>query len=141
MKEFNGLASFASFAAGLTVTINDGEHDLLDHAGKTIKEEAKSVIGTYSYGWPPLAESTLKNKAADTPLLETGKMRDSIEHTVIMSEKTVCIGSNEDTAVWQELGTSRIPPRSFLVGAATHKADEVVKAIGTKVHKLLIGAK
>jgi hypothetical protein len=29
------------------------------------------------------------------------------------------VGSNNDKAVWQELGTSRgIPPRSFLVGAA-----------------------
>jgi hypothetical protein len=48
------------------------------------------------------------------------------------------IGSNNDKAVWQELGTSRgIPPRPFLAGALHHKADEVVLIIGDEIEGLL----
>ena len=53
-------------------------------------------------------------------------MRDSIEHKVI-SDKEAEIGSNSDIAVIQELGTSTIPARSFLAGAAAHEAENVAK--------------
>jgi hypothetical protein len=48
------------------------------------------------------------------PLLETGEMRASIEWNAEGKEGHV--GSNNDKAVWLELGTVRIPP--FLKGAA-----------------------
>jgi phage gpG-like protein len=109
------------------------EHHAMEQAAVVVETEAKRVIGTYDYGWPPLAESTIERKAnGDTPLLETGEMRDSIEH--VATDKEAHIGSNNDKAVWQELGTSRgIPPRPFLAGALHHKADEVVEIIGSEV--------
>lgn len=107
------------------------EHAALEKAAVVVETEAKRVIGTYDYGWPPLAPSTLARKAADTPLLETGDLRDSIEHNVGGHE--AMIGSNNPKAVFHELGTVRVPPRSFLVQAAIHKETEVHHLIGAEV--------
>jgi phage gpG-like protein len=136
MKTFT-LTGFAAFIATLPLEIKHADHVALEKAARIVEEEAKRVIGTYDYGWPPLAPSTLAHKAADTPLLETGEMRDSIEH--VATDKEACIGSNSDKALWQELGTVKIPPRSFLAGALHHKTDEVVKVIGREIHGALIG--
>lgn len=135
MREFS-LLGFAAFTTGMIAEIDHAKREALERGAQIIEDESKRVIGTYDYGWPPLAASTLKKKAADTPLLETGEMRDSIEHTVTGDEAH--IGSNNDKAVWQELGTSRIPPRSFLMEAAVHKTDDVVKAIGQHIVPKLI---
>lgn len=133
---FGSLADFAAFTTVLIREVEHVKHDALEEAAVIIETEAKRVIGTYEYKWPPLAPSTLEKKAADTPLLETGEMRDSIEHKVNGSE--AYIGSDNDKAVWQELGTAKIPARSFLVGAAQHKEKEVAHAIGQKVVAKLI---
>jgi HK97 gp10 family phage protein len=134
MREFS-LSGFATFLAGAAVEIHHSEHEALEKAAVIVETEAKRVIGTYEYGWPPLAPSTLEKKAADTPLLETGKMRDSITHSVSGNEARV--GSNEDTALWQEMGTVRIPPRPFLQGAVQHKIKEVCDVIGHTVVKVI----
>ena len=55
-------------------------------------------------------------------------MRDSIEHQVHGDEANV--GSNDDKAVWQELGTDKIPPRSFLGGAAVELEPKIQREIG-----------
>jgi phage gpG-like protein len=112
------------------------EHVALERAGRIVEEEAKRVIGSYEYGWQPLAASTVAKKAAgDTPLLETGEMRDSIEHVVVGHECHV--GSNNMKAVYQELGTSRMPPRSFLMGAAMRKEHEIHEMTGRYFHAAL----
>jgi len=131
MRDFANMAAFAAFSAGLIVEVDKAKREALEKAAVIVEEEAKRVIGTYDYGWPPLAPSTLAKKSADTPLLETGEMRDSIEHSSNADEAR--IGSNNDKAVWHELGTSHVPPRSFLMQAAVHKTDEVVKMIGEHV--------
>lgn len=100
-------------------------------AAVVVKEAAKAAIGTYSFNWPPLAPSTLARKAADTPLLETGELRDSIQHHV--DGHVAHIGTNDGRAVFHELGTVRIPPRSFLVQAAIHKETEVHRIIEREV--------
>lgn len=116
------------FAAHLTHMASELEGDKredLERVGKMVETEAKSAIGTYKYGWPPLAASTLAKKKADTPLLETGEMRNSISHA-ISGPNSVDVGSNNQKAVWHELGTTKAPPRSFLVKAAQTKEPEVV---------------
>jgi phage gpG-like protein len=107
------------------------EHAALEQAAAVVEDAAKHAIGTYEFNWPPLAPSTLARKAADTPLLETGELRSSIEHNV--DGRTAHIGSNNPKAVWHELGTARIPPRSFLVQAAIHKETEVHHIIEREV--------
>jgi phage gpG-like protein len=131
------LESFAALMMRVALEMPAAQHTAMEQAAVVVETEAKRVIGTYDYGWPPLAEATIARKAnGDTPLLETGEMRDSIEH--ISSAKEAHIGSNNDKAVWQELGTSRgIPPRPFLAGALHHKSDEVVLIIGDEIGGLL----
>jgi hypothetical protein len=58
-------------------------------------------------------------------------MRDSIEHVVDGHEAV--IGSDLDTAVYQELGTEEIPPRSFLGFAAHEEGHRVAELIGERV--------
>jgi HK97 gp10 family phage protein len=136
MREF-GLLEFVSFLGTLPMEIEHANHSALEKAAVIVESEAKRVIGTYDYGWAPLAPSTLENKAADTPLLETGEMRDSIEHN--SDHKEAHIGSNNDKALWQELGTRKIPPRPFLQGALQHKKGEVLHVIGREVVGALAG--
>jgi phage gpG-like protein len=114
-------------------TYENHVHEALEHAAVIVEDESKRVIGTYDYGWAPLKPATVARKSnGDTPLLETGEMRESIEHVV--QGKSAHVGSNNDKAVWQELGTSRgIPPRSFLGEAARRKGPEVAQAIGAAI--------
>jgi phage gpG-like protein len=136
MKTFT-LVGFAGFLGTLQLEMEHANHSALEKAAKIVEAEAKRVIGTYDYGWTPLAPSTLAKKIADTPLLETGEMRDSIEH--VSDHKEANIGSNNEKALWQELGTVKIPPRSFLVGSLQHKTDEVVDTIGREIVGVLAG--
>jgi hypothetical protein len=135
-----GVFTVLGFVAKLKMI----EHDMdalgpaiIRKACEMVCEEAKRVIGTYDYNWPQLSPATLAHKFFNTPLLETGEMRDSIEWTAHGLEGHV--GSNNDKAVWQELGTSKIPPRSFLVGAAQHMEDKIHKMAARAVMAVLAG--
>ncbi|MFG1388807.1 phage virion morphogenesis protein [Xanthobacter versatilis] len=144
MADFT-LPGFASFLGTMAMNMKTAEHEGLEKGCQIIEAEAKRVIGTYDYGWKQLADVTKRDRVANgfpenEPLLRTGEMRDSIEHTVGKDEAQV--GSNNDKALWQELGTSRgIPPRSFLGEAAARKAQEVVEAIGQSVVAHIAGRK
>jgi phage gpG-like protein len=128
MKEFANIPMFIAFTSSLVVETDRRNQRNLHRAAKVVVKEAKRVIGTYDYGWRPLSEKTLAKKEDDTPLLETGAMRDSIWYTVQNNEFQV--GSDDQKAVWQELGTKKIPPRSFLAGAMHRKAARVAHILG-----------
>lgn len=132
----HSLLSFAAHVASMVAMVEHANHSALEKAGKIVEKEAKRVIGTYDYNWTPLAESTLARKASDTPLLETGEMRESITHTV--QDHTAYIGTDNEKAIYHELGTSRIPARPFLRGALDEKIDEIVEATGRHVHGTLV---
>lgn len=130
-----GLAAlFASIAAEIPMI----EHECLERAATIIEKDAKALIGTYDAGWPPLQPETIARKSTgDFPVLETGELRSSIEHTVDGSHAYV--GSNNEKAVWQFLGTSRgIPPRDPLVPAATRCEGEIKEEVGSIVYSKLI---
>jgi hypothetical protein len=69
--------------------------------------------------------------------LETGELRASIEWQSQGLEGAV--GSNNDKAVWHELGTSRIPPRSFLMGAALAMEPKIYKMAERAVVAVMLG--
>jgi hypothetical protein len=72
-------AKFA-FAASELPKVN---RQIIEAACRIVRDEAKGSLGTYQKGWPPLQPETIARKATgDSPLLETGEMRDSIEFTV-----------------------------------------------------------
>jgi phage gpG-like protein len=93
-------------------------HAVVARACQMVADEAKRVIGEGYEDWPALKPETLARKIRSGPLLETGELRASIEWHAEGNHGEV--GSNLDKAVWHELGTRAIPPRSFLAGAASH---------------------
>lgn len=142
------LAGFIGFLAQAPMRIEEATHRGLERASRIIETEAKAEIGTYQgqagpfSGWAALAEATKADRVRqgypeDEPLLREGDMRDSIGHVVEGHEAVV--GSDSEIAVYQELGTSRIPARSFLGGAAFRKAEEVANALGHSVALGLVG--
>ena len=147
MREFS-LLGFAAHLVASEVAMHHAEHEGLERAARIVEAEAKSEIGHYQdaagsfEGWAELAESTKADRAAkgfpeDEPLLRTGEMRDGIGHIVEGNEAVV--GSNDDKAVWQEFGTGRIPPRSFLGGAAVRRGEHVARIIGRECVVALVG--
>lgn len=142
------LTGFAAELTRLAIEMPKATHAALEDGAQMIEEEAKKSLGEYQGGagpfaaWAPLAESTLADKdrkGFDTPspLLREGDMRDSIEH-VVDGDKAF-IGSNSDVAVDQELGTSRMPPRSFLGRAAAVMGEKIAKHTGRIAHSHLTG--
>ncbi len=112
----------------------------LDKVGELAATMSVHYLGTYQEGWPALKPETIASKAhGDTPLLETGHMRDSISHEVnpfsVVAE--VIVGSTDKKAVWQELGTSRIPPRPFLSLAMKHALPFAAQTFGEIAMKIL----
>lgn len=159
MREFSNFSDFASHLALVSIEMEEINRHLMQKAAVAIETRAKQKIGDYQdqagefVAWAELADRTKDDRARqgfteDEPLLRTGKMRDSIEHNSDAHEAH--IGSNLDTAVYQELGTDKIPPRSFLGGSAFELAPHIVHmmGMGTTLHlagedvigkKLLIG--
>lgn len=122
MKEF----SLGQFSAHLIQSAALGEvvaHHVVDKAAKIVQADAKARIGMYQDGiggftaWANLADSTVTDRISkgfspDEPLLRTGELRDSIEAKSSGNEAVV--GSSDIVALYQECGTSKIPPRPFL---------------------------
>ena len=138
MAQTFSLTGFASFL-GTLAKVEHVRHSALEQAAQIVEDEARRVIGTYDYQWPRLAASTLRKKKNDTPLLETGKLRDSISH--IVEGHRAQIGTNEKSGLYAELGTKNEPPRSFRMGAAVHKTKEILEVIGEHYFRHLSGGK
>lgn len=136
MRKFD-LASFAAFCSeggALMRDIKVAQRTAIHVMAQMIQSEAKRVLGTYDYDWPQLAPSTQADRSAkgypaNKPLLRDGTLRDSIQYSVI-DDHNAEVGSNLDIAVYQELGTATIPPRSFLAAAAAHKGADAAKVAG-----------
>jgi phage gpG-like protein len=146
--EFSSLEAFAEHIVKIAVAEKLAEQVALTAAAKVVQREAKAEIGIYQdrigdiAGWAELADSTKQDRVSrgfteNDPLLRTGELRDSIKYKV--GDGLAYVGSDMDIAVYQELGTDKIPPRSFLAGAAMRKADDVQKIVGKAVYTALIG--
>jgi phage gpG-like protein len=122
------LLEAAAHFAHLGHTWDKATHAALEIAARIVEAEAKRLIGTHDAGWPALKPETIARKATgDSPLLETGELRDSIQHN---SSPTVAhIGTNNPKGVWHELGTSRVPPRPFLSTALKNKEKVIARAV------------
>lgn len=127
------VAKLGAIEADLKIT----GHAIVARACQMVADEAKRVIGEgYDY-WPALQPETLARKMMNTPLLEAGELRGSIEWNASGNEGHV--GSNLDKAVWHEFGTSHIPPRSFLAGAAMAMEDKIHKMAARAVMAVMLG--
>jgi phage gpG-like protein len=153
------LMTLTQFAAAIVAMVAKAEEETnraLEAAARLVEKEAKAEISTYQNAagpfaaWEPLAQTTLDGwgghpgKIAlgyappDNPLLREGDLRASIHHTV--GAREAVIGSESMIAVYQELGTNKIPPRSFLGGAMVRKTPEVLALCGKGAVRALMVA-
>ncbi len=110
---------------------------------------AKGYIGEQQPGWDDLAASTIEEKSAlgypvPAPLLREGDLRDSIESEVETrgTEVVGLVYSDDPIAEYQEYGTSRLPPRPFIVPALISTLPEIEHALGeTLVRALTPGSR
>ena len=111
---------------------------IVETACQMIAGQARGVLGSYTYNWTPLKPETIAHKATgDSPLLETGRLRDSIEWT---SDGAVgYVGTNDPNAKYLEFGTSRMPPRPFLLPSATELEPEIQKMASRVVRAAFAG--
>ena len=150
MKEFKSVGDLAAFFVVAAEAQALSERKALSKAAGIVQRHAKRKIGKYQpeagefVGWAELADSTKSDRARkgfseDQPLLRTGELRDSIQVAMSTDGTEAQVGSNSDIAVYQELGTKFMPPRSFLGGAMAEKLDEVKAIIGGSVKAALLG--
>jgi phage gpG-like protein len=136
-----GVFSILGFVAHLKVLehdLHETESAIIAKACQMVANAAKEALGTYEFGWVSLAPETIAHKMrGDSPLLETGELRDSIQWNSSAHEGHV--GSNLDKAVWMELGTSKIPPRSFLAAAAMQQEELIHKMAAKAVVACIAG--
>ena len=160
--DFQDLNAFTAHMARLIGRVEREIHHHVAQAAVLIEADAKARIGTYQAAvgpfaaWAPLAESTLEGGFApsgqrypgkielgyappDNPLLRDGELRDSIHHSA--DGNKMAVGSDLDNAVWQEMGTVNMPPRSFLAGAAAHHGEHIAAQVGHEVALVLAGLK
>lgn len=147
------LLAFIGYIAAFPARLEHETHAGLERASIIVEREAKRLIGHDENpaagpfaAWPELADATIEEKerlgyfgvvSEYDSLLRTGEMRDSVEHVVEGQEAAV--GSNDDKAVWQEIGTGHIPARSFLGAAAFRKEDDIHHHLGSAVVIALVG--
>ena len=126
--KFSSLGSFAAHLLTIEADLKLSQEVSVEKACRMVEKEAKRAIGTYLFEWTPLQPETIARKArGDTPLLETGELRDSIEHVVGREGTEVVgyVGTNNPIAKYHELGTRTIPPRSFLGEAAMRQEHKI----------------
>jgi phage gpG-like protein len=145
--EVSGTMTIPQFIAHMALahaSMTTHNHHALDQASLVIENEAKDSIGHDEHpgagpfpDWDELAHSTQEEKerlgytgriSAYDSELRTGDLRDSYEHTVGTDEAV--IGSDSEVAVYQELGTDKMPARSILGAAAARKSPEVARILG-----------
>jgi phage gpG-like protein len=132
------ILGFVAKLKAIEHDLNETNHAIVARACQMVANAAKEALGTYEFGWVSLAPETIAHKMrGDSPLLETGELRDSIQWN--SSGNVGHVGSNLDKAVWHEFGTSRIPPRPFLGAAAAQQEELIYKMAGKAVHAVLRG--
>ena len=108
------LGEFAAHLLTMEADIRLAEEVAVVKACKVVSKTAKNLIGHENPFWPALKPETIARKArGNTPLLETGSMRDSIGWDAPHHDGNVTygdVGSDNPKAVWHELGTKHIPP-------------------------------
>lgn len=136
-QEFS-LLGFVAHLHAMERDMHDVGPAIVARACEMVARAAKRAIGKRHELWPPLKPETIARKLrGNTPLLETGELRESIEWTASGLEGQV--GSNLDKAVWHELGTSKIPPRSFLRSSAISMEERIHKMAERSVIAVLEG--
>lgn len=107
--------------AGTTIMMTALAREYIGHQQGLVTAQAPDAT-FYVAAWAPLADSTMDDKRRlgvvgpdGMPLYRTGAMKESISGAV--NGLTGIIGSDSKIALYQEMGTAKIPPRPFLARA------------------------
>ena len=139
MIEFGDLRELAMHLTDETVGGLVNAKKGVKAAVEMLDKAAKAEFGIYQEAsgpfaaWAELADSTKEDRLAkgfseNDPLLRSGELRDSIHHEAEDWEGIV--GSTSEIMLYQELGTSRIPPRPVLGIALYDNLDRIREMIG-----------
>ena len=87
-------------------------------------QQARDAIGTYEWGWTPLAAATMEDRvqkgfSANEPLKRTGALQASVvgESEPMAMGAEGAIGSSDRIAYYHEFGTKNMPARSIFAMA------------------------
>ena len=142
MTTFFSLLEFVAQIPAIERDVQAAGPKIVEKACKIVQARAKRTIGTNKEMWAPLAASTIADKARKgyaipKPLLRTGELKDSIQYTARGLEG--CVGSDLNKALYLEMGTSRMPPRSFLRSSAIVSEDKIRRMATATVVAALSG--
>lgn len=151
--KFESIGDLADAMEARVAAIQPAIRAGLDVAGALVRDKARAMIGEYQPAvgelpeWEPLKPGTQAERVrlgftADDPLLRTGALREAIEARPVENGVRVGVFGDNDLApiaFAQELGTSTIPPRSFVRGAGFFMEEAAAEAIGLRVHAALDG--
>ncbi len=140
------LAGFAAHMLTIEKDLNVAAERTVMRGAALIQKKAKAQMGHEQPYWPALKPETISRKArGNTPLLETGELRASIEVSGPYREgaRTVSayVGSNNPKAAWHEFGTGHVPPRPFLGPAAIGAERQIHEIAQREVAKAFAGGK
>ena len=118
----------------------------LDKVGQLAEALAAEIPGHYQPGWAPLAQSTIEEKVrlgfpVPSPLRRTGEMAASYRKEVDPFQLELVIGSPDKIALFQEMGTSRIPPRPVTEPALRNSLPYAADVFGEIAVAMLTGKK
>ena len=115
------------------------EHAALEAGGKVFIERAKAAIGTYEYGWIELDPATIARKQhGDTPLLDTGEIRDSGGYEV--HGNRLIAGFTDEKIVYHEYGTRHHPPRPVVGGTVEYHGHEIARIVGVGFAEIAVAS-
>ena len=108
----------------IDVKITDNSDEFL----KALPEQIEQALTAVGITAENNAKREITRAVYDTPespsYVRTGRLRNSLTHSVEMNEKAVYIGSAVEYAAYVELGTSRMRARPYLRPAVTNYTDE-----------------
>lgn len=143
------VAAFVNHLVQVQRNMERSQHDGLERAAKLIERDARGQIGHYQAelgpfpAWAPLSGPYEDAKVragfkADSPLLRTGELRDSIGSSV--SGNQAVIGARDEKMVWHEFGTRTMPPRPVFGPAVLRNLQAVQELLGDAlIDGLLLG--
>lgn len=155
MKEFSSLDAFSKHLKDKVINQHSKRQTkALNFIGQYLEDKSKETIGHLQTGagdfpgWKELAESTKIDKEKKgyvfnsdyNPLYREGNLKRSISHVVYSTPKEarVYIGSHLDIALYQELGTNKIPARSFLGLTLFKEKYQIQFVLGLFLHNWII---
>ena len=141
VREFDSFEGMALHLLLAKAASTPALHLAVKDAVKLVAKTAQGEIGHYQEqmeapnggigffpAWELLAESTEREKEAlgyplDAPLLRTGQFRDSVKGDAVGLNGIV--GTDDDVALYHEMGTDHMPPRPVFGPAGARNEVEI----------------